>query len=144
MNTRRQQAQYIRNNAAELAANRPHPQHINNKEEYEYRRPKKDGNEPSHIANFTKGLPHDEHTGLLLNSADYDQFVLGIQSGDTTDFARTPLGPAELPKVHGCLSNKRLIVMMTTALDSGSLKLLKELRVVMEPSLGLGKVRVLV
>lgn len=41
MNTRRQQAQYIRNNAAELAANRPHPQHINNKEEYEYRRPKK-------------------------------------------------------------------------------------------------------
>lgn len=110
MNTRRQQAQNIRNNAAELAANRPHPQHINNKEEYEYRRPKKDGkgNEPSHIANFTKGLPHDEHTGLLLNSADYDQFVLGIQSGDTTDFARTPLGPAELPKVHGCLSKQKI------------------------------------
>lgn len=110
MNTRRQQAQNIRNNAAELAANRPHPLHINNKEEYEYRRPKKkgQGNEPSHIANFTKGLPHDETTGLLLNSADYNQFVLGIQSGDTADFARTPLGPADLPNVHGCLSQQKI------------------------------------
>lgn len=112
MNTRRQQAQNIRNNAAELAANRPHPQHINNKEEYEYRRPKPNGkgNEPSHIANFTKGLPHDETTGLLLNSADYGQFVLGIQSGDTTDFARTPLGPAntDSPRVHGCLSQQQI------------------------------------
>lgn len=121
MNTRRQQAQNIRNNAAELAANRPHPQHINNKEEYEYRRPKPNGkgNEPSHIANFTKGLPHNETTGLLLNSADYDQFVLGIQSGDTTDFARTPLGPAntDSPRVHGCLSQQQIDCTHTERAD---------------------------
>lgn len=110
MMSRRQQAQQIRNNAAEIAANRPHPIHKSNGEEYKYRRPKRDGkgNEPSYIANFTKGLPHHPDTGLLLNSADYDQFVLGIQSGDPKDFAKTPLGPADLPKEIGCLSQEKI------------------------------------
>ncbi|MDJ0649395.1 MAG: vanadium-dependent haloperoxidase [Xenococcaceae cyanobacterium MO_188.B19] len=109
METRRQQAKQIRINAAELAASRPHPRHISNGEEFEYRRPTPDGkNEPSYIANFTKGLPHNPDTGFLLNSADYRQFVLGIQSGDPQDFAQTPLGPISCDSdvtIHpGCLS----------------------------------------
>ncbi len=107
MMSRKQQAQQIRNNAAEIAANRPHPAHKSHGEEYKYRRPKgKKSNEPSYIANFTKGLPHDPETGLLLNSADYRQFVLGIQSGNPQDFAQTPLGPVkDNPTVYaGCLS----------------------------------------
>lgn len=109
METRRQQAKQIRINAAELAASRPHPKHQSNGEEFKYRRPTQDGkNEPSYIANFTKGLPHDRQTGLLLNSADYKQFVLGIQSGDAQDFANIPLGALskeDESQVHpGCLS----------------------------------------
>ncbi|MDJ0583329.1 vanadium-dependent haloperoxidase [Crocosphaera sp.] len=90
---RRLQARQIREDAAEFAYLREHPPHINNGEEFKYRT---DDNSPSHIANFTKGLPHHPETGLLLNSADYRAFVLGIQSGNTIDFARTPLGPADL------------------------------------------------
>ena len=109
METRRQQAKQIRINAAELAASRPHPRHISNGEEFKYRRPTPDGkNEPSYIANFTKGLPHDPTTGFLLTSEDYRQFVLGIQSGDPQDFAQTPLGPIlgdSSGTIHlGCLS----------------------------------------
>ncbi len=93
---RRLQARQIRKDAAEFASLREHPSHINNGEEFKYRRTvQKDGkdvNESSHIANFTKGLPHDTTTGSLVNPADYQTFILGIQSGSTDDFARTPLG----------------------------------------------------
>lgn len=96
---RRLQARQIREDAAELASLREHPSHINNGEEFKYRRTvgetENEKNQPSHLANFTKGLPHDTETGLLLNPTDYRQFVLGIQSGSTTDFNLTPLGPAK-------------------------------------------------
>ena len=91
MQTRKQQSQQLRNNAASLAANRPHPRHINNGEEFEYR--KKDG-KPSHIANFTKGLPHDDN-GLLKNPRDYQQLIKAIDSGDPRDFRPIPLGPGK-------------------------------------------------
>ncbi|MEM7453399.1 MAG: vanadium-dependent haloperoxidase [Planctomycetota bacterium] len=88
--SRRSQSKEVRINAAELAANRSPVHHCNNSEEYEYR-----GDAgPSHIANYTKGLPHHPETGLLLNPVDYKLFVTGIQSGDPEDFRHTPLGPA--------------------------------------------------
>ena len=105
MQARRLQAKKIRQDAAEIASLREHPAHVSNGEEFRYRNP---GNRPSHIANFTKGLPHDEKTGLLLNPADYQQFVLGIQSGDTDDFAKTPLGPGQLIGSSGCLSKEKI------------------------------------
>lgn len=98
---RPQAAQELRQAAAWIAANRPHPRHRSNGEEYLYRRTEVDGcrvtlDVPSHIANFTKGLPHETEgprAGLLSNPHDYQQFILGIQSGDRADFAQTPLGP---------------------------------------------------
>ena len=90
--SRNTKARNVRGEAAEVASRRPPVKHCNNKEEYEYRNP--DTNQPSHLANFTKGLPHDPKTGLLLNPVDYKLFVVGIQSGDPADFAKTPLGPA--------------------------------------------------
>ena len=93
--SRKSLAQSIRDGAAQVAADRPHPRHVNNKEEFEYRDIKKDGAPATHIANYTKGLPHDVRTGLLLNPFDYKLFVQGIQSGNPADFQRTPLGPAE-------------------------------------------------
>lgn len=105
--TRRQQALKTRTNAAELGASRVHPTHHNNGEECRYRRGD-DPKECSYIANFTKGLPHDATTGLLLNPPDYRQFVLGIQSAETTDFEKTPLGPATKPVTKGCLSTQKI------------------------------------
>jgi len=91
MNTdRRAAAQAVRQQAAQLAANRTHPPHRANSDELKFR--SADGT-PNHLANFTKGLPHDETTGLVKNPADFQQFILGIDSGDPRDFVDTPLGP---------------------------------------------------
>ncbi len=43
---------------------------------------------------FTKGLSHDETTGLVASDDSFDQLVKGIDSGEFLDFKRTPLGPA--------------------------------------------------
>lgn len=93
MFTRQQLAQQVRNNAAQLAASRSHPGQNSNGEEFEYRRNlPNQNNVPSHIASFTKGLPHDAQ-GLLQDSRDYQAFVKGIDSGDPRDFLPIRLGP---------------------------------------------------
>jgi len=126
--TRRQQAFETRISCAETARNRVYPNHVNNGEELRYRRitkcknkapdcekpkPCKNNDEPSYIASYTKGLPHDPETGLLLNPPDFHQFVLGIQSGDTSDFAKTPLGPGLPPPRPGGLSKQRITPEIT-------------------------------
>ncbi|MEM1201842.1 MAG: vanadium-dependent haloperoxidase [Acidobacteriota bacterium] len=107
---RKDLAQDVREGAAQLAADRPHPRHRNNNEEQTYRDPTKPGRPPSMVANFTKGLPHDEETGLLLNAVDYKLFVHGIQTGDPIDFQRTPLGPGELRSVPNVPSREQITV----------------------------------
>ncbi|MGB3401510.1 MAG: vanadium-dependent haloperoxidase [Microcoleaceae cyanobacterium] len=92
MNNRRLEALRIRQDAATAASQRLHPHHINNNEEYRYRNSNAE-NQPTHLANFTKGLPHDVKTGLIVSAADYQQFIRGIDSGETQDFKDTPLGP---------------------------------------------------
>ena len=87
-------SQHVRDSASELAKSRGPVQHLANGEEYRYRNAE---GLPTHIANFTKGLPHDPETGLLLNPADYQRFIRGIDSGDPADFIATPLGPASDP-----------------------------------------------
>jgi len=113
--SRRTQAEAIRKEAATFAAHRPHPWHVNNKEEYEYRdctpgsgADKTPPCPATHIANFTKGLPHDTDSGLLLNPVDYKLFINGIQTGDPVDFEKSPLGPALLPKTPGTPSRERI------------------------------------
>jgi len=90
MSDRRLEALRIRRDAAELASQRFHPEHVSSHEELRYR----DGqNRPTHIANFTKGLPHDPKTGFLVAADDYQRFVRGIDSGDERDLRDTPVGP---------------------------------------------------
>lgn len=91
---RKQQSRQLRENAAELAYSRTHPEHVSNGEEQQYR---DENNKPSHIASFTKGLPHDTEYGLLLSNNDFQQFVLGIQDGTYENFKATPLGPGQAP-----------------------------------------------
>ena len=96
MESRKSQALELRTAAAKLAYDRPQAQHIANGEELRYRFDKADkerGGGASHIANYTKGLPHNENDGLICDSADYQAFVRGIDSGDPRDFRDTPLGP---------------------------------------------------
>ncbi|MEA5509482.1 vanadium-dependent haloperoxidase [Crocosphaera sp. UHCC 0190] len=90
MDDRRIEALRIRRDAAEVASERPHPLHISNGEEFRYRNSE---NKPTHLANYSKGLPHCEKTGVIVNAEDYQQFVRGIDSGDVRDFRDTPLGP---------------------------------------------------
>lgn len=99
---RRAESERVRVEAAQLAKLRPHPNHVHNNEEHTYRDYSKPGAAcpPTYIANYTKGLPHDEDTGLLLNPVDYKLFVTGIQTGDPADFKNTPLGPAEPPETE--------------------------------------------
>lgn len=92
--SRRQLSEQIRNDAADLAAHRATVRHVSNAEEFEYRDTAKQTVPATHLANFTKGLPHDLDSGLLLNPVDYKLFINGINSGDPVDFAKTPLGPA--------------------------------------------------
>lgn len=100
MNRRRFQALKILFGASGIAFGRRHPKQIDNGEESRY----KDSNgRLTHIANFTKGLPHNPQTGIISDPSDYQQFVKGINSGDVRDFAATPLGSpgmdgVELPK----------------------------------------------
>ncbi len=83
----------MRRAAAELAAARPHPDHVANGDEQRFR--DADPKRPSYLASFTKGLCHDPATGLVENPDHFQQFVRGIDSGDPRDFRDTPLGPGK-------------------------------------------------
>lgn len=80
---RKEKAKEIREAAAQLSYNRNTiVGHANNGDEAL----------PSKLMSFTKGLPHNQETGLLLDDADFTAFVQGIDSGDPADFQATRLG----------------------------------------------------
>jgi hypothetical protein len=92
--SRKQQALEIRINAATMAHDRLHAVHLSNSDELRFRHP--DGT-LSHLASFTKGMPHDYVSGLLSKPKHFQQFIKGINSGLPQDFKDTPLGPAGYP-----------------------------------------------
>ena len=97
MESRRNQAFNVRTEAAKIAYNREHPEHHANGEELLYRFEEEEcairKKKPSHLANYTKGLPHNAEDGLIDNPEDYQLFVRAIDSGNVRDFRDTPLGP---------------------------------------------------
>lgn len=99
MQSRKQQSLSVRQAAAELAADRPHPRHFSNGDESRFRfeditsdTDPRANNAPSYIGNFTKSLPHD-NDGFLLNPSDYDAWLRAIDSGDQNEIARLRIGP---------------------------------------------------
>lgn len=90
---RREQALALRIAAANLAHSRPHPEHVSNGEESHYQNP--ETCDPSYIASFTKGLPHDPCTGLLQDPSHYPLFVRAINTGLESDIRAIPLGPQD-------------------------------------------------
>ncbi|PXF43005.1 Vanadium-dependent bromoperoxidase [Gracilariopsis chorda] len=89
------EAYNVRLEAATLAKNRPHPIHLANTEELRYRRPFdcEFPGQPSHIASYTKGLPHDPKTGLLIKPNDFQTFIRALDAGDEFSIREVPLGP---------------------------------------------------
>lgn len=79
-NNRKNRARKVRRDAAQLAFSREHPVHENNGEESDY----------PFIANYSKGLPHDE-LGEVLPDA-YQKLLTAVGSGDPADFDAIPLG----------------------------------------------------
>jgi hypothetical protein len=84
---RRIAARLVRDEAAELAFLRPHPDHESNGEELEYRDPQ---GRFSFIANYSKGLPHN-NLGEV-NQPAYRQLLSAFQSEDPARFERIRLG----------------------------------------------------
>jgi hypothetical protein len=85
--SRRTLARKVRDEAAEIAFLRPHSDHLNNGEESEYRNP---DNQLNYIANFSKGLPHNE-----LGEVDpkaYRSLLKALTSSNPDDFEKILLG----------------------------------------------------
>ena len=79
---RRGQAFGVREQAAQIAHDRPHPQHENNREESDY----------PFVANFSKGLQHDPNTGDVIPSS-YQSLLHALTTRDPADFEAIQLGP---------------------------------------------------
>jgi len=92
-NDRIKAAQKVRIDAADIAYNRAQVRHVANGDEQKFRTNEGGKNKPSYLASFTKGMPHNDLTGLVLHPEDFQQFVKGSDSGDPRDFVDTPLGP---------------------------------------------------
>lgn len=81
--TRAQKAYQWRSNVAleSFNATPRNVRHINNSDEGTY---------PNHIANYSKGLPHDSNGEVL--PAAYEQFIRALTSGDPADLEQIPMG----------------------------------------------------
>jgi hypothetical protein len=109
IDTRRTEARELREEAAELAFLRPHPDHLSNGEESEYRRPlpflppppppppppAANNGELSYIANYSKGLRHNRLGEV--NQSDYRRLLRALYSGNPDHFEQIPLGPSGPP-----------------------------------------------
>ena len=92
---RRTSARRTRLDAAQLAFTRPLPAHPSNGEETAYG--------GTRIANFSKGLPHN-NLGEV-NASAYDLLLAALASGDNADFEAIPLsGVRPLRNPQACLA----------------------------------------
>ncbi|MEM9819493.1 MAG: vanadium-dependent haloperoxidase [Bacteroidota bacterium] len=95
---------------------------------------------PKRMMSFTKGLPHDSHSGLLKDEADFEKFVKGICKGDPEVIKETPLGPPG----NKWLSKKGKVISKVRAWESAGAGLTFDLEgpdaqaVTMKPAPALG------
>jgi hypothetical protein len=88
MSDRRATARNVRQEAAERAHLRHHPDHPTNGEESDYRNA---NNELNYIANFYKGLQHNTTTGEVVPE-DYRRLLKALATGRPEDFEEIKLG----------------------------------------------------
>ncbi|MEL6737877.1 MAG: bromoperoxidase, partial [Pseudomonadota bacterium] len=88
-NDRRIEAKRFREDAAQLAFDRDHPTHLANGDEQKFASAK-------YLMSFTKGLKHDEKTGLIEDRADFEAFRQAIDNGVIEPFTtRVPVRTIE-------------------------------------------------
>lgn len=91
---RREEAKRIRDSASQMAYDRPHPDQQNNGDEQRYA-------SANYAMSFTKGLEHDETTGLVKNPRDFEAFRTAIDNGFVEPFtSRVPV-PRETTIING-------------------------------------------
>lgn len=90
---RQRRAQGVRNEAAQVAADREHPAHESNGDETRWKGPNGENN---YVMSFTKGLQHNATTGLVNDPDHFVRLVKAIDTGNPALFADTPLGPDAL------------------------------------------------
>ncbi|WP_053992899.1 vanadium-dependent haloperoxidase [Mangrovimonas sp. TPBH4] len=104
MNSFRKNQAWIKRNEANLLANqRPTIRHKSNGDELKFR--DKNTGKPSYLVSYTKGLPHDFDTGLIIDPDHFTSFVRAIDTGNYRDFRETPLGPYKFITKHKYLTN---------------------------------------
>ena len=89
---RRQKSRGIRTQAAETAFNRAHPEHLSNGDEQLH------GQRKHYPMSFTKGLEHDETTGLVKTPAHFEAFRRAINGGEVADFNDAAVNGKNRPK----------------------------------------------
>ncbi len=80
MSDRRQESYAVRLEAAELARSREYPTHLANGDEQRYA-------DSKYFMSFTKGLPHNEETGLIQDPQDFVEFRRSIDDGFIDPFS---------------------------------------------------------
>lgn len=90
---RKKEAWDKRQEANLLADERPIVEHFSNGDEQRFRKEVDGKEKPIYLVSFTKGLPHEEGTGLIRDPQYFQYFVKAIDSGNPRDFRDTPLGP---------------------------------------------------
>jgi hypothetical protein len=84
---RRSDARRFRDEAAALAAARPHPDQVSNGEELDYVRP---NGQLSYVANYSKALPHNQFGEV--NPAAYRSLLRALYSQNPDHFEQIPMG----------------------------------------------------
>ncbi len=93
--SRRTLARKVREEAAEIAFLRPHPEQLNNGEESAYRN---SDNQLNYIANYSKGLPHN-HLGEVDPKA-YKALLKALCTTNPDDFEKIPRGCTQASKIE--------------------------------------------
>ncbi|MEO0943521.1 MAG: bromoperoxidase [Pseudomonadota bacterium] len=88
---RRESAYRFRVEAAEAARNRTHPVHEANADEARY-------GAACYPMSFTKGLDHDEKTGLVAEASDFEAFRTAIDNGFVEPFTTRVPVPRDKPR----------------------------------------------
>ena len=94
MSDRRQESYAVRLEAAELARSRQHPEHKANGDEQRYAG-------AQYFMSFTKGLPHNEDTGLIQEPQDFVEFRRAIDDGFIDPFTDRVRHGAKFKVVNG-------------------------------------------
>ena len=94
MSDRRQESYAVRLEAAELARSRQHPEHKANGDEQRYAG-------AQYFMSFTKGLPHNEDTGLIQEPQDFVEFRRAIDDGFIEPFTDRVRHGAKFKVVNG-------------------------------------------